>query len=67
MAKFKRFENGNPKHRERRREDYDAFDSHGRRKNKKFRKEKYDDENSSSHQHRFGDLNYKNYDDSEDI
>lgn len=65
MAKFKRFENGNPKRRERRREDYDAFDSHGRRKNKHERKE-INLEHSSNY-HRFSDLSYTNYDESEDI
>lgn len=37
MAKFKRYENGTPKKRERRREDHDPFESYSRRK---FKQEK---------------------------
>lgn len=38
MAKFKRYENGTPKKRERRREDYDPFESKTRREFKQERK-----------------------------
>lgn len=34
MAKFKRFENGSPKRRERRREDFDQFESKARREHR---------------------------------
>lgn len=60
MAKFKRFEEGrSPKKRERRREDFDQFESVARRNNKK-EKQFYNEDGT-----RRGRKNY--FDESEDI
>jgi hypothetical protein len=61
MAKFKRFEEGrSPKKRERRREDFDQFESVARRNNRK-EKQFYNEDGTS----RRGRKNY--FDESEDI
>lgn len=62
MAKFKRFENGSTKKKERRREDFDAFESHAKRTS---RAEKYNQELMNKHRSKIKDYAY--LDESEDI
>lgn len=62
MAKFKRFDEGNSKRgKDRRREDYDSFESHDRRK---YRHTKNEVELTKR---RSNNKNYMYYDESEDI